>query len=49
MFIEGPEEVKWELGLAGFALGEWGSSQTGTGIWSLGMGKMLKIKNENEI
>ena len=23
---EGPEGVKWELGLAGFALGKWGSS-----------------------
>ena len=36
---EGPEGVKWELGLAGFTLGKWGSSHTGTGIWSLGMGK----------
>ena len=46
---EGPEGVKWELGLADFALGKWGSSHTGTGIWSLIMGKMLKIKNGNEI
>ena len=36
---EGPEGVKWELGLAGFALGKWGSSHTGTGIRSLGFGK----------
>ena len=36
---EGPEGVKWELGLAGFFLGKWGSSHIGTGIWSLGMGK----------
>ena len=38
-YIEEPEGVKWELGLAGFALGKWGSSHTGTRIWSLGMGK----------
>ena len=25
-YCEGPEGVKWELGLAGFALGKWGSS-----------------------
>ena len=42
MLPEGPEVVKWELGLAGFALGKWGSSHTGTGIWSLGMGKNVK-------
>ena len=36
---EGLEGVKWELGSAGIALGKWGSSHTGTGIWSLGMGK----------
>ena len=40
---EGPEGVKWELGLASFALGKWGSSHTGTGK------KMLKIKNGNGI
>ena len=33
--IESPEEVKWELGLAGFAT----FRHTGTGICSLGMGK----------
>ena len=38
-YKEGSEDVKWELGLADFALGKWGSSHTGTGIWSLGMGK----------
>ena len=44
-----PEGVKWELGLAGFAMGKWGSSHwdwdlvTGTGK------KMLKIKNGNGI
>ena len=37
--IESPEGVKWELGLAGFALGKRNSSHNGTGIWSLGMGK----------
>ena len=36
---EGPEGVKWELGLAVFALVKWGSSHTGTRVWSLGMGK----------
>ena len=30
--------------LAGFALGKWGLSHTGTGIWSLGMEK--KFKNQ---
>ena len=41
--VEGPEGVKWELGLAGFApVRKWGSSHTGTGIWSLGMGKNIK-------
>ena len=40
--IEGTEGVKWELGLAGFALGKWSSSHTGTGIWSLEMGKNVK-------
>ena len=39
VFTEGREGVKLELGLTGFALGKWGSSHTGTGIWSLGMGK----------
>ena len=44
--LGGSEGIKWELGfLAGFALGKWGSSYTGTGIWSLGMGIMLKNKN----
>ena len=42
LFNEGPEGVKWELRLAGFALGKWGSSHTGTGIQSLGMGKNVK-------
>ena len=42
MSKEGPEGVKWELGLAGFTLGKWSSSHTGTGIWSLGMGKNVK-------
>ena len=28
--------------MAGFALGKWDSSHTGTGIWSLGMGKNVK-------
>ena len=48
---EGPEGVKWELGLADFGLGKWGSSHTGTGIWSLGMGKNVKnqIKTGNGI
>ena len=47
---EGPEGVKWELGLAGFTLGKWGSSHTGTGIWSLGMGKKWEWeKNGNGI
>ena len=42
---EGPEGVKWELGLAGFVLGKWGSGHTGTGIWSLGMRKK-NVKNQ---
>ena len=47
---ERPEWVKWKLGLVSFGLGKWGSSHTGTWIWSLGMGeKMLKIKNGNGI
>ena len=40
--MEGPKGVKWELGLEGFALGNWGSSHTGTGFWPLGMGKNVK-------
>ena len=40
--MEGPDGVKWELGLAGLALGKWGSSHTATRIWSLGMGKNFK-------
>ena len=46
---EGPEGVKWELGLAGFVLGKWGSSHWD---WDLVTGngkKMLKIKNRNGI
>ena len=39
LYMEDPEGVKWELGLVGFVLGKWGSSHTGTGIWSLGMRK----------
>ena len=42
MYREGPEGVKWELGLAGFALGKWGSNHTETGIWSVGMKKTVK-------
>ena len=43
-YKEGPEGVKWELGLAGFALEKWGLNHTGTGIWSLGMGKNVTNK-----
>ena len=32
----------WELGLADFVLGKWGSSHAGTGIWSLEWEKNVK-------
>ena len=43
---EGPEGVKWELGLAVFALGKWGSSHRD---WDLvtGNGKKMGMGFEN--
>ena len=46
---EGPEGVKWELGLPGFALGKWGSSHWDWDLVTGNGGKMLKIKNGNGI
>ena len=52
---EGPEGVKWELGLAGFWPGKMGLKPCSwTGIWPLGMGDgegggMSRIKNGNGI
>ena len=46
---EDPERVKWELGLAGFVLGKWGSSHWD---WDLVTGngkKMLTTKNGSGI
>ena len=44
---DGTEGVKWELELAGFALGKWGSSHTDL---VTGNGKkMLIIKNGNGV
>ena len=40
-FIEGPEGVKWELGLVGFTLGKWGSSHWDYDL-VMDMGKNVK-------
>ena len=50
LFIhEGPKGVKWELGLAGFSLGKWGSSHWDLDLVTGNGKKMLKIKNWNGI
>ena len=42
VYNEGPEGVKMGIGIGRFYPGKWGLSHTGTGIWSLGMGKNVK-------
>ena len=43
MSQEGPEGVKWELGLEGFALGKWDSSPWD---WDLDTGNEKNVKNQ---
>ena len=41
--MEGPDGVKWELGLAGFALGKWDSNPWD---WDLDNGNEKNVKNQ---
>ena len=47
-FLEGPEGVKWEMGLAGFALRKWGSSNIGLGFGHWEWEKIIKNKKKWE-